>query len=486
MEPATPSKRVKKRRTEKYKRFYLGEKGIGRFAASRLAEELELISRKKNIPTESYGILDWRQFDDEKKYLDEILILWDERAPKEIKPGGAIDLLWKNEKELPTPSHRDHGTILIMTGLKQKWEIQHFEGLQRNLARMVLPKYSRKNEDDKDPGFEVELSLPDEFSQFSSKVSPPQILKHPHYSVKGKVTAEGSYEISYKIVADGNFVSTKGRFLRVKDSMGRFELREIDAAKFDNLPTDIRFIECGPIELDIRVWDRDDLGNIVQKTQSTIKDIRTDLDAVAGINIYRDGFRVLPYGEPNDDWLRLDLRRVQKPTMRLSNNQIYGVIYISSEANPKLRDQSNREGLDENQAVIDLREILILVLNQLEGMRYDARPRNTVKNSKPIGGLFAGFDFKPLADYVAKHLPQNQEAQDLVERTDKLFGGQLKEIQTVLGRYQRLATLGQLIDHVLHEGRQPISTINSETALGLNDINSVRPKTPFAGNKKLG
>jgi C4-dicarboxylate-specific signal transduction histidine kinase len=57
-----------------------------------------------------------------------------------------------------------------------------------------------------------------------------------------------------------------------------------------------------------------------------------------------------------------------------------------------------------------------------------------------------------------------------VEDTEKSLTGQLIEIQTVLARYQRLATLGQLIDHVLHEGRQPISSINSEAALGLEDV----------------
>ena len=76
----------------------------------------------------------------------------------------------------------------------------------------------------------------------------------------------------------------------------------------------------------------------------SVSQVRGMLDNGAGISIYRDGFRVLPYGEPDDDWLRLDMRRVQNPTLRLSNNQVLGYVLISSEGNPKLRDQSNREG----------------------------------------------------------------------------------------------------------------------------------------------
>jgi signal transduction histidine kinase len=472
MEPATPSKRGKNvRRTNKFKRRFLGEKGIGRFASSRLANELEVISRTKGAAKEVYGIFDWRQFDDEKKYLDEILILWEERAPIDIKPGGTIDLLWKGESKMPPPRARESGTILRMIGLKQKWENQHFDDLRRGLARLVSPKFAKKDDEDKDPGFEVELALPPDLSQFSSKVESPPILKHPHYVVRGSVNADGSFNINYKVLAGGIETPVRGEFVRVKDAKGRFELRNVKETETTDKdkPQETRSIECGRLDLELRVWDRDELGNVVQKTHSTIQDIRRDLDAVAGINIYRDGFRVLPYGEPQDDWLRLDLRRVQNPTLRLSNNQIYGVVHISADSNPQLKDQSNREGLDENQALEDLRDVMTDVLSRLETLRYAARPRTKSKSGRPVGGLFAGFDLKPLADYVAKRLPQDKQAKELVEKTEEVFGGQLKEIQTVLGRYQRLATLGQLIDHVLHEGRQPIAAINSEAALGLED-----------------
>src|SRR5205823_1543082 len=148
----------------------------------------------------------------------------------------------------------------------------------------------------------------------------------------------------------------------------------------------------------------------------------------------------------------------------------YGVIRISADNNPTLRDQSNREGLDENQALNDLRDIMEEVLSRLETMRYAARPREAGKAGRPVGGLFTGFDLKPVSDYIAKQLPQDKKAKELVEKMEATFGGQLKEIQSVLARYQRLSTLGQLIDHVLHEGRQPIAAINNEADLGISDI----------------
>ena len=461
MEPATPSKRDRPR-SEKFKRRHLGEKGIGRFASSRLAHEMEVISRRENESKEVCAVFDWRQFEDDSKYLDEIRILWGERAPTEIRPGGNIETLWKTEKKLPPATKLGHGTILSMTGLKQKWEAKQFEDLRRALARLVSPKAT------KDEDFEIELDLPPDFAEFSSKVEAPEILKHPHYLVRGSIGADGSYKLRCEIRADGVEREFKGRFRRVKDSKGRFEVRGIEN---DEIPKESEDVACGPLEVELRVWDRDDLGNVIQKTHSSVQDIRRDLDAVAGINVYRDGFRVLPYGEPLDDSFRLDRRRVQNPTMRLSNNQIYGTVGISADGNTDLRDQSNREGMQQNLAFEDFREIMWLVLGKLEEMRYvSKRPvKGDDKSGKPIGGLFSGIDLKPLSDYIAKQLPQDQAAKELLAKTDEAIGGQLKEIQTVMARYQRLATLGQLIDHVLHEGRQPIASINNEAQAGITD-----------------
>ena len=61
--------------------------------------------------------------------------------------------------------------------------------------------------------------------------------------------------------------------------------------------------------------------------------------------LYRDGFRVQPFGESGFDWLGFDLRRVNNPTLRLSNNQVAGFVYISADGNSGLKDRSHREGL---------------------------------------------------------------------------------------------------------------------------------------------
>ena len=89
------------------------------------------------------------------------------------------------------------------------------------------------------------------------------------------------------------------------------------------------------------------------------------LEANQGIRIYRDGFRVKPYGEPDGsgDWLKLSYRRqqhpqgvVQKPLggWKVGYNQVVGAVFIGRDLNQALIDQTNREGIVEEDAFADL------------------------------------------------------------------------------------------------------------------------------------
>ena len=217
------------------------------------------------------------------------------------------------------------------------------------------------------------------------------------------------------------------------------------------------------------------LSGLAHERGATLTDVRRDLDAAAGINIYRDGFRVLPYGEPRNDWLRLDLRRVQNPTMRLSNNQIMGYVLISADKNPQLRDQSNREGLIEGPALDDLRELVKMVLAELETRRYTIRRQSeTGQQTAPDRGLFTGLDLTDISDLVRKQHPDDTRLLELVQERERELEMRVKVVQEVLARYRRLATLGQLVDTVLHDGRAPLAKIGNEAHLGQRDIERTR------------
>ena len=81
------------------------------------------------------------------------------------------------------------------------------------------------------------------------------------------------------------------------------------------------------------------------------------------------------YGESGDDWLGLDLRRVNAPTHRISRNIILGAIHISLKESIGLVEKTNREGFVENEACVQLRRIVLGALAALEGERQNDKER---------------------------------------------------------------------------------------------------------------
>jgi signal transduction histidine kinase len=444
MEPATLMKK-RQIRSEQRGRRVLGEKGIGRFAASRLADGLEVVTRRIGTDSEVQVVFDWSQFDDEQKYLDQIEVLWKAGKPAEICPGGTIEVLWQGGKK-PEASELTHGTILRMKGLRVAWDRGQFEKLRTDLSRLISPFFVQDHISSTDE-FQIRLQLPAPGEDLSGIVEPPESLKNPHHLIKGYVDKTGSYNLKIKL---------RGQE-KEKRIVGKFSLGHPP--------------QCGPFRLELRVWEREasDLAKLVELYGSTLKNIRGDLDKAAGINIYRDGFRVLPYGEPRNDWLQLDSRRVQNPTMRLSNNQIVGYVLVSADDNPLLRDQSNREGLIEGPALDDLRQLVKMVLTQLETERYSIRHPQEVRRPTRRGGLFTDFDLVILREQVKLRHPEDSELLALVGEKEKDLEKRVEEVQEVIARYWRLATLGQLIDTVLHDGRTPLAKIGREAHLGLRD-----------------
>ena len=209
---------------------------------------------------------------------------------------------------------------------------------------------------------------------------------------------------------------------------------------------------------------------LAYETGSLVKNVKKDLDELCGISIYRDNIRVLPYGNVNNDWARLDLRRVNNPTMRLSNNQIVGYISIGIESNPLLKDQSNREGIVESQAFEDIKDYIKLILNEVEQRRYkERRPQNLQrKNSK---SLFEAFSLATIAVYIREKNPDIKSVLSLIEQKENEIKDSITKVQEVISRYRRLSTLGQLIDPIIHDGRNYLNKIDLKSNLIIKEVN---------------
>jgi signal transduction histidine kinase len=450
MEPATLF-RAAERRSENGGRRVLGEKGIGRFAASRLADRLMLVTRRPDADLETTAFFDWSQFDDPERFLSDVEVLWEETEPAELTGEGALGLLGGGNEG---SGEDGHGTLLHMEGLRADWDRDRFLTLHRALSRLVSPFATGAG--DGPHNFHIELEIPGAESDLSGEIGPVETLQNPEYLLRGSIAADGSYE----------FVVRVGRKNQEKEISGRLKTAD------RSTPT------CGPLDLELRVWDRDpdSLRSIAKEQGLGVRDFRRELDEFSGVSVYRDGFRVFPYGERGDDWLGLDLRRVNQPTRRVSNNQIAGYVSISHEENPDLRDQTNREGLMQNRAYEDLRDLLTGALQLIEDPRWrrrkSARERRVAKagEEQKRAEPFETFDLEDLRDTVRERSGSDPEIEGAFDQKQKDVEAGVDEMRDLLGSYRHLASLGRLTDAILHDGRAPLSTIDGDAKLGLRKI----------------
>lgn len=79
-----------------------------------------------------------------------------------------------------------------------------------------------------------------------------------------------------------------------------------------------------------------------------------------GLYIYRDNFRVLPYGRTDYDFLKFEERRSRKAgAYFFSHRNMFGYIGIGRKENKSLIDKAGREGLIENKAYREFKKDLI-------------------------------------------------------------------------------------------------------------------------------
>ncbi|HBZ8092985.1 TPA: sensor histidine kinase [Klebsiella variicola subsp. variicola] len=430
-----PSTRDKlERKVSPRGRVMQGRKGVGRYAASVLGADLllETVSLEREKTT---VFVEWASFEN-AEYLDDVEILVDSE-----------------------PSNEPTGTVLTISGGRDyliDWNKKQFDKLRFELKKLISPVNTIVNKQSFDFQINLKISGFNDTDDIDEIVEPYPIFDLYDYRISGKVAPNGKGDLNFSLQKTRNSVD---------------ESITIDIGQ----PT-----ECGELTFDIRVYDReadaieslisrglkDEYGNYVGKLQA-----RQLLNESNGIGVYRNGFRIRPLGDADFDWLKLNEQRVQNPSLRIGSNQAIGYVLIQSEEQSNLIEKSARDGLRENFAYEQLKKIARTVIGKLEERRFSYRrkagmSKPALKVERQLERLFSFDDLKKQIrkKLIGGGMNENTagEVIALIVNEEKEKAKAAEDIRQAVATYQGQATLGKIINVVLHEGRRPLNYFRNE------------------------
>ncbi|TAN01565.1 MAG: GHKL domain-containing protein [Chitinophagaceae bacterium] len=388
-------------------RVKTGAKGIGRFALNRLGMLTNMTSlpilleedmekevngdNSKEIPnSNNIGFewtVDWKDFDRKGAIVSDVEAVLSEKKNLNLKQEFSSRFsLYKKINEVFDRINFKSGTIIEITELNDEWNEDKLRKLFGNLE-MLLPPEGQND-------FGIDLFLLSDIEEFGT-------VKRAYYD-----------DYDYKVKATYNYHNNK--MLKIELSRNELDVdvlenRYAEVFEFNmmkNSPYRLEDFKKGTIEIDIPIdkltsdkVDNDLLERVGQFDftfyflKNTISDDKEEddlkkypyksIDSAArkswlkkfgGIRIFRDDFRIRPYGEKGDDWLRLGERQAQNPGgvgqrsggYKIRPNQIAGTIKISRIHNASFQDKSGREGIIENEEFELFKNILLDIISFFE------------------------------------------------------------------------------------------------------------------------
>lgn len=412
-----------------------GKKGVGRYAAAILGEELLLNTVSQNRQKTSI-LLNWNDFE-KAQYLNDVDVLVD-----------TTDTTDSPYTEITITGDKEYLKTWLLTG--ETGKSLKITTLIKELRKLLVPIHKEDDDGDK---FSIYLKYnrldKDQKEEAIVEITPIDLVELYDYRIWGSFY-KGNLNLTYE--------SRKVAFQKEELSIVKNDL-----SGFNHL---------GLVEFDIRVYDREteDIQSLINRMNSKydnfgIREARRLLDEVNGIGVYRNGFRIRPLGDADFDWLKLNERRIQTPALRISSNQTIGFICIQDEQESGLIEKSARDGLKENSSYRSFVELSRIVINHLEQNRYIFRRKQGLGSTKTdrenINTLSSFADVKKDIEKIVdkKGLDESTKKSliDVIEKDEKKKQKAAEELERKIAIYQGQATLGRIVSVILHESRRPLS-----------------------------
>lgn len=316
-------------------RHFAGAKGIGRFSCDRLGKLLYL-ETKKDEPNSKIEVLitDWGKFENNLK-----------------QEFTNISLL---HETIETSNYNlNSGTVLEISELRTEWNRNSFLKLKESLAKLITPNVA-KNE----YNFCINVIVPEEFENDKK-------FGEYHLKVNGQVSNFIFHTLDLKTTKISASISSEGKYVSTKLMDGGtliYEITEINKYDFlSNVACTLYFMNMSAKQTFAR-----------RMGLSSIK--------FGHIFLYKNGFRIYPYGEPGEDTFKIDARKSQGRNRYLGTTELLGQIEIKANENEvnepakELKETSSRgDGIIKTRAYYQLEEFFIDVLRRLEKYVVDVQ-----------------------------------------------------------------------------------------------------------------
>ena len=368
-------------------RVKTGAKGIGRFALDKLSTATTVVTKNLDDGLKTWHI-DWNQFET-ATLLEEV------SATIEDCEGTFFD--WaKNVSRDCFKAFENYewetGTIIKLSPTRETWSESYFQKVNKNLKSLFpstnssqfdifvfntyYPKYSFANERFTLDNSEFDYKI---IGSFDGKdVITVEISRNEIDTRKLKTTIDlGETQMEVSLSEFWNREAFKEpKYIR---SSFAKKVKHTHSAK-ETIKRDPSSLESvGPFSVELYFLKNasSPIGIVKPVVSNRRKEI---LKNFSGIKLYRDGFKVRPYGEqdgPSFDWLSLGLRAQKSPaavshnngSWRVRSNQIIGEVRITKDENPNLSDMANREGLAVNDSYAAFKDIIEKMLEIFEADR---------------------------------------------------------------------------------------------------------------------
>ncbi len=453
----TDFKRGKNRKESPlFNRVSFGNKGVGRLAVHKLAKKITLETQARNDMFSSRLEIDWPKLIDSKEFIQDLEV--------EVETIG--EALFED----------GHGTRIILSNLTTKiWT-------KKTLKNLVRKVNNIKNPFSPNPDFEIIIDANDYHNEWIKEVSDTiDILDDSLYQfnfelIQDPINSDGLVSVKYKY----NFNPPKRTNLlkNEKDIM-------IKEFHIGNLFKDI--YEDNEVFHFLRNRDLEGIGNfkgqfyVYNQNSNLLKmNFGGQINAIkqfikdnCGVKIFRDNIRVYNYGEPFDDWLGLDLDKIQRAGDHFGKKVTVGAVELNlKESNDGLTEKTNREGFIENHSFEKFRlitkELYYLFEKQAEVDKDLIE--EFLEGTKPIKKVGFGDTIKELESKLkTKNL--DKELSPLLTRIDKDYTV-MRDIMVNSGM------TGLNLGVAFHEVDREVRIINQELNIeGDNvDIDNIKDK----------